>query len=98
LAFLFATLETLGMVVARTDIFLEDNLLRGGGTDDCGEPPQRGGVPGGSARGAAIGSEHEGCEPEFRRLELTDGLFACPRESAKGFLCDRGNIAGGQSA
>jgi hypothetical protein len=75
LEFVFETLEALGVVVDRTDIFLEDNLLRGCGTDDFGEPPQMGGVPGGPARVADIVSEQEGFEPEFRRLEITDGMY-----------------------
>ena len=86
MACLFETPESLGVFIDRAVIFLEDNLLPGCGTDDFGELSPRGGIPGGPARIADIVSEQEGFEPEFCRLAITEGTFACPREIASGFI------------
>jgi hypothetical protein len=39
-------LEAFGMLADRPDVFWEDNLLRGCGTDHFGEPSQVGWAPG----------------------------------------------------
>jgi hypothetical protein len=57
LEFLLEALEAFGDRVDRANIFLEDELLRGGGANHLGEPSERGRTPVGAARIAAIVSE-----------------------------------------
>jgi hypothetical protein len=91
-AFLVETLEAFGMLVDGADVFLEGHLLRGGGTADFGEPPQRGGVPGGPARVADIMSAQEGVEPELGGLAMAEGIFMGAGESPDGFIFALGDI------
>ena len=49
LEFLFETLQSFGSAPERPDIFLKDDLLRRGGTDDFREPPEVGRAPIGPA-------------------------------------------------
>jgi hypothetical protein len=77
------------------DVFLEDDVLRRGGTDHCREPSQGGRAPGCPARGASVMPEHKGCEPHCRGLESAHGLVTRPAEVAQGCIVDRGDIHGG---
>src|SRR5438874_8199650 len=52
--FVFQTLEAFGLFGHGLDIFLKDNLLRGGGTNHFTEPTQVGRAPIGSPRIADI--------------------------------------------
>lgn len=45
LELLVEPLEAFGMLLNRTDVFLKDDLLSRGGTDDLREPPQVGRAP-----------------------------------------------------
>ena len=96
LEFLFETLEAFGVFVDRSDIFLEDDLLRRGGTDHLAEPSQVGRAPGGPARIADIVAQQEGFETKLGGLEITDGIFTSPAEVADGFVFHRGDIDGGE--
>jgi hypothetical protein len=68
--FLVQPLESLGVFVDRSDVFLKDDLLRGGGTDHLGEPPEVGRAPGGPARIVDIVPEEAGFEPELGGLQI----------------------------
>ena len=92
LEFVFETLESLGVFVDRADVFLEDNLLRGCGTDDFGEPPEMGWVPGCPARVPDVMSEQEGFEPKLGVLEIAEGIFTRPTEVTNGFIFHLGDI------
>ena len=98
LEFLFEPLEAVGRRSNRTDVFLKDDLLRRGRTDDFREPPQVGGAPIGSARIADILSEQEGFETELGILESADGVFTRPGEVADGFIFDVGDRDQGEIA
>ena len=94
--FLFETLEAFGGLGDRADIFLEAELLSGGGTDDLGEPPQMSRAPRGVACIADIVSEQQGVEPELGGLEIADGSFTRAAEIPNGFIFDLGHIDGGE--
>jgi hypothetical protein len=66
---LFQTLPAFRVFGARAHVFVEDNVLRRGGTDDVAEPPEVGRAPGGLARSADIVPEHKGVETVLRRRE-----------------------------
>jgi hypothetical protein len=53
----FETLEAFGVLGDRPHLFLEDDVLRGGGTNHLGTPPERGWAPRGPACIAKIGPE-----------------------------------------
>jgi hypothetical protein len=82
LQFLLQSLEAVGVLVDRADVFLVNDLLRRGGTDHFREPPQMGWAPGGPARIADIVAEQKGFEPELGGLEIADGIFTGPAEVA----------------
>ena len=92
LEFLFQTLETLGVLTDSPDIFLKDDLVRRGLTDDFREPSEMGRTPIGPASVPDIVSQQEGFEPEFGGLEIAEGIFARPREVPNGFIFDLGHI------
>jgi hypothetical protein len=91
---LFETWQAFSVLVHRPDIFLEDELLRRGRTDDFREPAPGGRPPGGLARIAAILPEQTRVEPELGGLEIPDSIFTRPAQLAEGFVCDLGNIDG----
>jgi hypothetical protein len=74
------------VLIHRTDVCLEDGWLRGGGTDDFGEPPQMGRAPGRSAGITASMPQPKGVETNLRGLEILDG-----------FILDSGDIDGVRS-
>ena len=80
----------------RADVFLEDDLLRRGGTDDLAEPAEVGRAPGGPARIADIVPQEKGFEPELRGLEIADGIFTRPAQVTNGFIFDLGHIDRGE--
>ena len=58
--FLFQTLEPVSLFGDRPDIFLEDDLLGGGGTDDLAQPAQMRRTPGGPTGIADIMPQQNG--------------------------------------
>ena len=90
-------LAAFGMLLHRADVFVKNDVVRGGGTDDCREPPQVGRAPIGPARGAAIVAEHKSCETQWGVCAITEGIFTRPGASAHGCIWalgdrDRGAI------
>jgi hypothetical protein len=80
------------MLVHRTDVFLKDDVLRRGGTDDLREPPQVGRAPSGPACVTNIGSEHKGCETQLGVFKIAERIFTGPREVANRFIVDLGDL------
>ena len=72
LEFLVETLEAFGVFGHSADIFLKDDLLRWGRTDDLREPSEMGGVPGSLAGVADIVSQQEGFETELGVLQIAE--------------------------
>ncbi len=91
---LFETLQTFGVLVHRPDIFLEDDLLGRGRTDDFREPAQVGRTPGGLARIADIMPQQKRFEPELGGPEIPDSIFPSPAQISDGFVFHPGNIDG----
>ena len=89
---LLQTLKSLHVFVDRAHVFLENDVLRRCGTDHFREPSERGRVPGGPAGVAAIVPQQKGCAPQFRRLEIADGIFPRPAEVADGCILHHGDI------
>ena len=94
--FLVQTPEALGVLRDGTDVFLKDDLLGRGGTDDFREPPEVGRAPIGPARIADILAEQEGFESELGIFEIADRIFARPREIPDCFIVHFGDIHGGE--
>ena len=84
------------MLMNRADVFLEDDLLRRGGTDHFGEPPQVGRAPGGSTCIADIMAKQKGVETELGGLKIAEGIFTSPAEVADGFVFHRRDFDGGE--
>jgi hypothetical protein len=82
----------------RSDVFLEHDLLRRGGTDDLAEPPEVGRPPGGSACVTDILPQEKGVEPKLRGPEIADGIVTPPAQVPKGFIVHRGNGDRGEVA
>ena len=89
--FLLQTLEAVAVFADGSDIFLQDDVLRGRGTDDCREPSQVGRAPMGPARVPAIGSEQKGFETELGVFAIAEGVFTGTGEIAHGFIFDLGD-------
>jgi hypothetical protein len=92
LELLFPTRQAFGGFSDRPDVFWEDHVLRGGGTDHLAAPPEVGRAPGGSACLAEIVAEPDGLKPELRGLEGAEGLFTGTGEVPHGFLFHGGTI------
>jgi hypothetical protein len=92
---LLQALEAFGVLVDRPDVLLEDDLLRGCGTDDRGEPAQVGWAPSSPARIPAIMPKQNDFEREFGSLAITEGGLAGPTELTDRFMLDRRDIDGG---
>jgi hypothetical protein len=96
--FLFETLQAFGVLITRADVSLEDEVLRGSGTDDFREPPQRGRAPGRSAGLAEILPPPKGVETNLRGVEIPDGLVTGAAQIPAGCILARGEIDGGAIA
>ena len=92
------TLEACGVLVDRSDIFLNDDVLGRGGADHLAKPAQVSRTPSGLARLADIVAEQAGVETKLGGLEVTDGILTSPGEITPGFVfhvgaIDRGEVA-----
>ena len=92
--FLCETLEALGDVVDRADVFLEDDLLGWGGADDLRKPPSMSRSPVGAAAIADIVTQQKSLEPELGGFEAFDRLLTGSGEVANGFIFELGDIDG----
>jgi hypothetical protein len=90
--FLLKTLKAFRVLVNRSPVFLEDDLLGRGGTDHIREPSALGRPPMGLARIADIVPEQEGLETQVSGFEVTDGLFTRSAQLAEGFIFDLGDV------
>jgi hypothetical protein len=93
---LLQALEAFGVLGDRPDVLLEDDLLRGCGTDDLGEPAQVGWAPSGPARIPDILPKQKGFETEFGSLEIAEGILAGTTEVTDRFILNRRDIDGGE--
>jgi hypothetical protein len=75
--FLVQALESVSMFGDRPDVFLEDDLLGGGGTDDLAQPAQGRRVPSGPTGLPDILPQQTGFEADCGRLEIV--ACVCPR-------------------
>ena len=94
----FQTSEALGVLRDGPDVFLKNDLLCWGGTDDFRQPPQVSRAPIGPARIADILAEHEGFETKRGVFEIADHIFARPCEIPDGFIVYFGDIDRGEIA
>jgi hypothetical protein len=78
------------------DVFLKDDLLRRGGTDDLTEPSEVGWTPGGPACVPDIVPQEKGFEPKLRGRQITDGIFTRPAQIPNGFILNRRDIDRGE--
>jgi hypothetical protein len=85
-------LEACGRLLNRADVFVNNDLWRGRGTDNFREPSQVGRATWGPAGGADIVAEQKGFETACGVFELTAGIFTSPGERAHGFILDLGDI------
>jgi hypothetical protein len=76
---LFQTRQPFRVVGDRSDVFLEHDLRRRGGTDHFAEPAEVGWVPGDPACVPDSVPQEQGCQPKLRGLQTTDGL--CTRSA-----------------
>jgi hypothetical protein len=95
---LLETLEAFAVCTHGTDICLQDDVLRRGGTDDLREPSEGGRAPIGPAGGAETVSAQQGCETQRGLLQIADGVFAGAGEIAQSFLFDLRDLHGGAIA
>jgi hypothetical protein len=77
---------------------LEDDVVRGCGTDAFGEPMPRRRAPGRSAGIPAIRPPEKGVEPHLCGVESPDSLFTRAAQLTQGFILDRGDRDGGEIA
>ena len=73
------------------DVFLEDDVLRRGRTDDLREPSEVGRAPIGPARVPYSMPEQKGFEPKSRGLEIAEGICTRPAEVSDGFIFHLGH-------
>jgi hypothetical protein len=88
-ALLFQTRQPVGVVGDRAEVFLQDDLLRRGGTDDLAAPSEVGRAPGGPACVTDSVPQETGFQPPLRGLQITDGLFTRPAQVPHGFIRNR---------
>jgi len=91
LEFLSEMLESFGVFVDGSDIFLKDDLLRWCGADHFREPPEMGWAPRDPAGIADIVSEQERFESKLGALKIAEGIFTCSSEVSYGFIFDFGD-------
>jgi len=92
LEFLRKTLEPFGVFSDRPDIFLEDDVLGGGGTDDLAEPAQVSRAPGGPTGRPDIMPQQKGFQAKRGRLQIVERIFASAAQVTHGFVFDRWDL------
>ena len=92
MAFLVKPLEPFGVLGDRSDLCLEDDWLRWGGTDDRAEPAQVSRAPGGPTGRSDIMPQQKRFQAKRGRLESVERLFTRAAQVTTGFVCDRGDI------
>jgi hypothetical protein len=97
LSCLHQALEPCGVLMDRAHVFLEDDVLRRGGADPFGAPPERGRALDRATRRADIRAEPNGFETKRGGLEIGAGVFPSPAAVTDGFVFHRRNIDGGRS-
>jgi hypothetical protein len=97
LACLCETLESFGMLLNGTDIFLQDDVLSRCGADDFRQPPEGGRAPMGPAHVTDSLSQQKGFETERGVFEIAAGICTRPGESPDGFIFHRGDRDHGES-
>ena len=95
-ACVLSTLETCRMGRDGVDVGLDDDGVRGGGTDHGGEPPEVSRAPRGPTRVTTLGSEEARVAPARGGFESPAGRFPRPGEVAPGISVDRGDIHRGE--
>jgi hypothetical protein len=96
--FLFQTLEAFGVLVDRSDIFLEDDLLSGCGIDHFREPPEGDRASSDLARVADVMAKEECLELKLGGLQILCGIFTRAAEVANGFVLHCRDIDWGEIA
>jgi len=91
-ACLVQALESVSVCGDCSDIFVEDDLLGGSGTNDLAQPAQVGRAPSGPTSIPDIMSQQQGFEAELGRLEIVERI--CPRTAqvTNSFVVDRWDI------
>ncbi len=90
--FLVKPLEPFGVLGDRSDICLEDDWLRWGGTDDLAEPAQMSWAPGGPTGIADIMPQQKRVQAKLGSLEIVERIFTRTAQVPNGFVCDRWDI------
>jgi hypothetical protein len=80
------------------EVFLENDLLGRGGTDDLGEVAKVGLIPVGLSGVVKAEAQEEGLEAELGGLEVLEGILASAGQVADGFILHGGDIDGGEIA
>jgi hypothetical protein len=91
------TLEACGLLMPRTDLCVQDEWRRRGGTAHRRAPAAVGRAPLGPAHGTALLSQPKGLETARGVLAIAAGLVTRPGERAHGGSLDRGAIDRGES-
>ena len=91
-AFLGQALEPVRVFGDRPDVFLEDDLLGGSGTDDLAQPAQVRRAPSGPTGIPNIMPQEKGFEAELGRLKIVERIFPRAAQVTTSFVLDRGDI------
>jgi hypothetical protein len=94
---LVKTLKPLCVCIDGAHLFLEDDGLRRGGTDECSAPPEVGRAPGGAARLTDVVPEQTGVEAPLGRLEVPKGIVTRAGAVPEGLSFHCGAIDRGES-
>jgi hypothetical protein len=81
----------------RADVFLEDDLLSGGGTDDVAQPSEVGWTPGSPARVPDVMPSQERVETQLGGLQIPANICTRAAPVTAGLLVNRGDIDGVRS-
>jgi hypothetical protein len=98
LQFFFEPFQAFSVFGDSSPVFLEDDVLRGCGTDDFGEPAQMGRASGRSARTTDSMPQQKGFETHLCSFESPDGIFTGAAQITNGFILDGGDVDGGEIA
>jgi len=90
--------QTFAVVRHGSDVFVENDVLRGCGTDHLTEPAEMGWAPGGLARVADIVAQEKGLEAMLGGLEIAQRIFTGTIEVTDGFVRDLWDLNGREVA